>query len=139
VLAAVLALTSVGNVYLLAALLIVVTATWTGALAVLLACAAVLERWGSPALSAAGGAQAVFGPALAVGSTAAATSAACAAVALALSARNRVAAGALGVAAGAVALGPTVPHSLAVRALGIALGVGAAYLSSVLRWRRSHG
>jgi hypothetical protein len=26
-----------------------------------------------------------------------------------------------------------------VRALGIALGVGAAYVSSVLRWRRSLG
>jgi uncharacterized membrane protein YgaE (UPF0421/DUF939 family) len=89
-------------------------------------------RWGTASLAAAAGAQAVLGPALLVGSWRAAASAAFAALALVLLARDRRTAPAFGLAAAAVAAGPMLPHDIGVRLLGVVVGVGAAHVATRL-------
>lgn len=69
---------------LLGLLVALVLASRAGAVAALLATSAVLVRWGSPSLTAVAGDQAVLGPAIVVGSTAAAASAWLAAAAIVL-------------------------------------------------------
>jgi hypothetical protein len=110
----------------------VVARTRASALAIPLAATAVLVRWGSPSLSAVAGGQAVLGPALVVGSTAAALSAVAAAVAIVLSARDRLTAPAFGIAAATVAAGPAFPHDLAVRVAGLVVGVALAVAATRL-------
>jgi hypothetical protein len=122
---------STGHLFVLAALLAVVAATRAGGLAALLACTSVLVRWGSPSLAAVGGAQAVLGPAVLVG-TATAAATWLASLALVLSARDRLTAGAFGLAAAALAAGPSLPHALATKAVGAVVGVGAAYAATRL-------
>ena len=125
--AAALAISSTGHLFVLGGALILVAATRVGGVAVLLACTAVLVRWGSPSLAAVAGAQAVLGPAVLVGSATAVASTWLASFAIALTARDRLTAGAFGLAAGAVAAGPTFPHAFGTRLLGAAIGVAVAY------------
>lgn len=125
-------MTSAGHLLILGALVAVVARTRAGAVAALLAATAVLVRWGGPSLSAVGGGQAVLGPAVVVGSGAAAVSSLLAALAIALVApRAWPVVVALGVVAGAVAVGPELPDDLVVRVVGALVGTGLAFLA---RW-----
>jgi hypothetical protein len=137
--AAALAVATTGHLLVLGALVALVAMTRWGAAAALLACTAVLVRWESPTLSAVGGAQAVLGPAIDVGSTGAAASAGLAALAVVLLAppvRTRtwdlLVAACLGVVAGTFVAGPTVPTDVAVRVVAAvvatAIAVGASRL-----------
>ena len=83
-------------------------------------------RWGSPSVSAIAGGQAVLGPALLVGSFAAAISAVLAGGSVVLLAGDRLTAPAFGLVAAAFVAGPAFPHDLGVRILGIVVCVLAA-------------
>lgn len=123
---------SAGHLFVLGGLLALVARSRSGAVAALLAVTAVLVRWGSPSLSAVGGDQAVLGPALNVGSTAAGASAVLAALAIALLApRPAFVVVALGVVAGAIVAGPELPHDVGVRIAGAIAGCAVAYAA---RW-----
>ena len=113
---------------MLGVLVVLVVRTRAGAAAALVATTAVLVRWGGPELGAVGGGQAVLGPAVAIGTTAAAASSVLATLALALLApRSAAVVVALGVVAGGVAAGPEIPHDLPVRAAGVVVAIGLAY------------
>ena len=116
-----------------------VAASRLGAVAALTAMAAVLVRWGAPTLTAAAGAQAVLGPAVLVGSFAAAASMALAAVAIALLTppRHLPVAVAVGLCVGAVAAGPSLPDEVVVRVVGAVAGIGMAVAASRLAARRA--
>lgn len=116
----------------LGALLALVATTRAGAVAALVATAAVLVRWGGPSLAAVAGGQAVLGPAVALGAGAAAASSALAALAIVLLAPSRLPLVlALGIVAGAIVAGPAVPHDLVVRVAGVVACCGMAYTA---RW-----
>lgn len=121
-----------GHLLVLGALLALVATTRAGAVAALAAAAAVLVRWRGPSLDAVAGAQAVLGPAVALGVGAAAMSSALAALSIVLLApRQLPLVLALGIVAGAVAVGPAVPHDVIVRIAGAAACCGLAYAA---RW-----
>ena len=121
-----------GHLLLLGVLLAAVVATRLGAVASLVATVAVTVRWGGPSLAAVAGGQAVLGPAITLGSTAAALSAGLAAAALVLVApRTPALALAMGVVAGSLAVGPELPHDLAVRLVGAGV---ACVLALAVRW-----
>ncbi len=139
----VLALTSRGDVVLLAVLLGFGAARRTSALACAAALSAALVRWGSPGLGAIAGAQAVVGPAGWTGSNVAVASSWLAASALLLAAvpldDERLAVRALSVAPFAVAaadvvVGPAPGGALALRAAATVLACGLAF--ALTRWRR---
>ena len=124
---------------MLGLLLAVLVATRLGAVTALVACTAVLARWGAPSLGAAAGAQAVLGPALGVGTDAAAWAMVLAAAALAtLAAPGRwEMVLPLAAAAGAFAAGPAFPHDLGVRVVGLVAALLLVTGTSLLPWRRS--
>ncbi|HUR18447.1 MAG TPA: hypothetical protein VMZ51_05850 [Acidimicrobiales bacterium] len=125
--AAVLALSSSGEIVLLAVLLGVAAGdTVVGAVAVLATGAAAL-RWGTTSLDAIAGAQTVLGPAVAVGPLVAVGSAWCAAAALILIKAPGPGAVVFGLTAGLIAAGPSGgPGPVAVRIAAAALGAGLA-------------
>ena len=87
-------------------------------------------------MSAIAGGQAVLGPALLVGSVAAALSAVLVGVSVVLLAGDRLTAPAFGLAAAALVAGPAFPHDLGVRIVGLVVCVlaamGAARLPRVI-------
>lgn len=151
--AAALAIASNGNLLVLGGLLALAAAPTSrsdgrsgralGAAAALLACTAVLVRWGAPSLSAAAGAQSVLGPAVTVGTIPGAASALFAALAIALLTPplqrrtwDLVIAVCFGVVVGAVVAGPTLPNSIPVRLAGVVVGTAAAVGVGLLPDRR---
>jgi hypothetical protein len=136
-----LALSSHGNVLLLAALLALVAARPAPGVAAVLAAGSAVVRWGSPSLGAIAGAQSVLGPAVTVGPSAAAASAACAAVAIVLCARAPGRGRALlvaipfGCAAAALAAGPGPGGELALRAAATVVASALAIAIALLAQR----
>lgn len=139
----VLALTSRGDVAVLAALLGLGVGRPASALASAGALAATLVRWGSPSLDAIAGAQAVLGPAGWTGSTSAVASAWLAGLALVLAARPRrrttrwstaLASAPFAVAAASIVAGPSSGIGFALRVAGSIVAVALAVVAS--RWRR---
>lgn len=124
---------------MLGAALAAVAATRLGAVTALVACTAVIVRWGAPSLAASAGAQAVLGPALALGTSAAAWAMVLAAAAVATLAvpRRWELLLPVGAAAGAIAAGPAFPHELVVRAVGIVAGTCLAGGMALLPFRRT--
>jgi hypothetical protein len=128
-----LALTSSGDVLLLAAALGLAAADRAVFIVVVLAGVAVLGRWGTTSMAALAGGQAVIGPAGITGaapSVASAWLAATALVAVASGRRWLPVAVALGLLAGLLVAGPsaTSPADAGVRAGAAIAGVGAAVL-----------
>ena len=139
----VLAVTSRGDVVVLAAMLGLGIGRPASALASAGALAATLVRWGSPSLNAIAGAQAVLGPAGWTGSIAAVASAWLAAGALVLASRPRrrtstwssvLASAPFAVAAAVVVVGPSAGGAVGLRAAGSVVAVVLAVVAS--RWRR---
>jgi hypothetical protein len=138
-----LAVTSRGDVVVLAALLGLGVGRPASALATAGALIAALVRWGSPSLEAIAGAQAVLGPAGWTGSTAAVASAWLAGAALVLASRPRhratrwstvLATAPFAVAAADVVVGPSAGGAILLRVAG---SVAAAVLAvATSRWRR---
>jgi len=128
------AVTSTGDVVLLAVLLGLATGDLVVATAVVAACLSVAFRWGSTSLDAIAGAQAVLGPAGAVGSGPEAISAWCAAAVLVLAAPRGWRAPAFGLAAALFVAGPAAADGAAL-ALRLGAGVAAAGLAVAAgRW-----
>lgn len=136
--AAIVALTSTGDVLLLAALLAVVAADVAPGAVAVVAGLSVLARWGTSSLSALAGAQAVAGAAGWTGPPLLVASSWCAAAALVAAApRHRAGAVAFGLLAADLAAGPAVVRSLAttnldhllVRAAAGVVGVVAALVT----------
>ena len=128
------ALTSTGNVVLLAVLLGVASGDLVAAAAVAAAGLSIALRWGSTSLDAVAGAQAVLGPGGAVGPGAAAASAWCAAAALVLATPRGWRAPAFGLAAGLCVAGPAAADGGDL-ALRVAAGVAAGALAVAAgRW-----
>ena len=130
--AALMALTSTGDVLLLGAVLGFAAGELTVAAAGVLAGFVVVGRFGSSSLTALAGAQHVIGPAGVTGSTLLAAAAWCAASAVALASPGElVAAAAFGVAAADLVAGPAVQldhgASLAVRVAASFVGVAVAW------------
>ena len=130
--AGVLALTSSGDAFLLAALLGLVAADVAVAGVAALVAMSLTIRYGASSLAAAGGAQAVLGPAISTGDAWSITSAWAAALALAFVGPRGLPVVAFGLSAAAIAAGPDVsgPASLAIRVAGLvvalAITAGAA-------------
>lgn len=126
--ASLLVLATKGDTVLLSALLGVAALSGAaGAVAGIVALSQLL-RWGTTSLGAIAGAQAVLGPAAAVGSTPEALSAALSAAALILASPGGVTAVPFGLAAGAFAAGPAV-GSMDDAVVRAAAGVAAVGLS----------
>lgn len=128
------AVSSSGEVVLLAVLLGIAAAdAFAGAVA-LLALGAVAARWGTTSLDAIAGAQTVLGPGAAVGPMAAAASAACAAAALVLVRARGWAALLFGITAALIVAGPGAgrPELAALRAGAAIVGAGLAF--GAQRW-----
>ena len=130
--AGVLALTSSGDSFLLAALLGLVAADVAVAGVAALIAMSLTIRYGASSLAAAGGAQAVLGPAISTGDAWSIASAWTGALALAFVGPRGLPVVAFGLSAAAVAAGPDVsgPGTLAVRAaavvVSLAIAAGAA-------------
>lgn len=126
--ASVLALTSSGDSFVLAALLGLVAADVAVAGVAALVATSLTIRYGASSLAAAGGAQAVLGPAVSTGEAFSIASAWTAALALAFVGPRGLPVVAFGLSAAAVAAGPDVsgPASLAVRVAGVIVGLGIA-------------
>lgn len=123
--ASALALTSSGDSFLLAALLGLVAAdVAVGGVAALVSTSLTI-RYGASSLAAAGGAQAVLGPAIATGDAFSVASAWSAALALAFVGPRGLPVVAFGLSAAAAAAGPDVSDfgSLAVRVAGVIGGL----------------
>lgn len=126
-----LALSSSGEVVLLAVLLgIAAGEVLAGAVAVL-ATGSVAIRWGTTSLDAIAGAQSVLGPGVAVGPAAAAASTWCAAAALVLAGARGWRAVAFGLTGGLVVAGPAAGSAdlVAMRAAAAVAGVGLAVVA----------
>ncbi len=125
--AAALALSSTGEVVLLAVLLAGAAGELLAGAVAMMATASVALRWGTTSLDAIGGAQTVLGPAAVVGPLLAAASTWCAAAALILAKAKGLAAGAFGLTAGIIVAGPAgALDQVALRGVAAALGVGLA-------------
>lgn len=126
--ASVVALTSSGDAFLLAALLGLAAADIAvGGVAALVATSLTI-RYGASSLGAVAGAQGVLGPALATGDVYSVASAWAAALALAFVGPRGLPVLAFGLAAGAIVAGPDVssPASLAIRVGGALVGLALA-------------
>jgi hypothetical protein len=137
-----LAVTSRGDVFVLALLLGFGAGRRASGLASAGALGAALVRWGSPALGAIAGAQAVVGPAGWTGSTLAVASAWFGALALVLAAPpidrgrsivNGLAVAPFAIAAADVVVGPAPGGALALRVVASSVALAATVL--VARWR----
>lgn len=126
--ASVLTLTSSGDAFLLAALLGLVAADIAVAGVAALVATSLTIRYGASSLAAAGGAQAVLGPAILTGDAFSIAGAWTAALALAFVGPRGLPVLAFGLAAAAVAAGPDVsgPASLAIRLGGVIVALGVA-------------
>lgn len=125
--AAVLALSSTGEVVLLAVLLGMAAGDLLAGAVAMLATLAVALRWGTTSLDAIAGAQTVLGPAALVGPVAAAASSWCAAAALILVKAKGLAAVLFGLTAGIIVVGPAGAFDQVVlRGAAATLGVGLA-------------
>lgn len=132
--AAALALSSTGEIVLLAVLLGAAAAERVVAAVAILATGAVAVRWGSTSLDAIAGAQAVLGPAAVVGPAAAAASAWLAGASLLLARAPGPAAAVFGVTAGLAVVGPG-PGSKELIAMRIAAALAGATLAiAAERW-----
>lgn len=136
-----LAVTASGDVFVLAALLAAVSASRVAAAGVLLAAGAVLGRWGTGALAAVAGGQAVLGSAVTVGPPAAGAAAATAALALLLAAPGpdgtRVGALLMVPFAAAAARVAAGPAAVSLEGAAIRVGATAAALAlgyATTRW-----
>lgn len=138
--ALVLAITSRGELAVLAILLVLPDVSLASVVAVLGAVVASSWRWGTTSLEALAGAQAVLGPAGGVGPAGAAAGSWLAALALLLAlsrGSEPVRFAAIGATVAAVLAGPAPGGELPVR---VAVGVGAAAAAYGLAWWRSdHG
>lgn len=132
--AAALALSSSGEVVLLAVLLAVAAGEVLAGAVAVLATGAVALRWGSTSLEAIAGAQSVLGPGALVGPLAGAASTWCAAAALVLARPRGWGAAVFGVAAGLVAAGPGAGSVGLAATRGAAALLGAALAVGVQRW-----
>lgn len=131
--AAVLALSSSGEVVLLAVLLGVAAGELLAGVVAMLAVGSVAIRWGTTSVDAITGAQTVLGPAAAVGPLVAAASTWCAAAALILVKARGLTAYLFGLTAGIIAVGPAgAPEAVAIRV--VAAAVGAALALTAQRW-----
>ena len=128
--ASALALTSSGDAYLLAALLGLVAADIAVAGVAALVATSLTIRYGASSLAAAGGAQAVLGPAVSTGDAYSVAAAWTGALALAFVGPRGLPVVAFAMASAAVAAGPDVsgPTSLGIRVAGalVALAVAGA-------------
>lgn len=130
---ATLAITSSGEVVLLAALLGAAAADLAAASAAVVALVALAVRWGSTSLDAIAGAQAVLGPGATVGSAASVAAAWCSSAALVLAAPRGWPALGFGAAAALAVAGPSpadvgdVVLRVGATAAGIALTVAAGH------------
>lgn len=126
--ASALALTSSGDSFLLAALLGLVAADVAVAGVAALVAASLTIRYGASSLVAAGGAQAVLGPAISTGDAWSIGSAWAGALALAFVGPRGLPVVAFGLGAAAVAAGPDVsgPLSLAIRVGGMVVALAVA-------------
>jgi hypothetical protein len=138
--AALVALTSTGDVLLLGVLLGVAALELEAGVAAVFAAFSVVVRWGSSSLSALAGAQSVLGAAAAIGSSSSALSSALAGLTFVLVPAGRADEPALavaaGLAAGAVAAGPSAADRLGLRLVGMVVAVALAYAASRLLPRR---
>lgn len=131
--AAALAVSSSGEVVLLAALLGAAAGELIAGAVALLATTAAALRWGTTSLDAIAGAQTVLGPAAAVGPVAAAASTWLAAAALVLVKARGLNAVLFGVTAGLIAVGPAGSvDQVAVRVVAAVIGAGLALAAQ--RW-----
>ena len=130
--ATVLAVTSSGEVVLLAVVLGVAAADLLAGAVALWAGLALAVRWGSSSLDAVGGAQAVLGPGATVGPAAAIAATWGAAAALVLASPRGWAALAFGAAAALGVAGPSPSRAgdLAIRVAGVLAGVACAVVVS---------
>lgn len=128
------ALTSSGEVVLLATLLGIAAADLTSAAVATLAVTAVALRWGAVSLEAIAGAQAVLGPGASVGPLAAAASMWCAGGALLLSRAPGWAAPVFGVAAGLALAGPAATGAGPV-VVRLSAAFAGAFVAVVVRRR----
>ena len=138
-----LAVTSRGDVVVLAVLLGLGVRRRSSGLAAAASLAAAMVRWGSPSLRAIAGAQAVLGPAGWTGSTAAVASAWLAAIALVGAARpvarttlrlTAAAAAPFAVAAADVVAGPSAGGALGLRIAASAAALVLAVIAARFRW-----
>ena len=125
--AASLALSSTGEVVLLAVLLGAAAGELVVGAVAMMATAAVALRWGTTSLDAIGGAQTVLGPAVTVGPPLAAASMWFAAAALVLVRARGLTALLFGITAGVIVAGPAgAAGQLALRGAAAVLGAGLA-------------
>ena len=126
--ASALAVSSSGDSFLLAALLGLVAADIAVAGVAALVATSLTIGYGASSLAAAGGAQAVLGPAILTGDAFSIAAAWAAALALAFVGPRGLPVVAFGLAAAAVAAGPDVsgPTSLAIRLGGVIVALGVA-------------
>lgn len=132
--AAALALSSSGEVVLLAVLLGAAAGEVVTGVVAMLATGAVALRWGSTSLDAIAGAQSVLGPGAAVGPAAAAASTWCAAAALVLAKPRGWSALLFGLTAGLVLAGPAASSLDLVAMRVVMASTGAALALGAQRW-----